>query len=137
MQKQSFLVNFRVSPQMLNPRSEQVARAPYNTVNRIAFRQQQLRQIGTILSGDSGDQRGLGHGRGRSFITLERNRAWPVSVPVMLSDRRNTMKRLRARHLIMDPAIGLFQTIAQTGGWLPAENLSDQSIVAIAPIDAF
>jgi hypothetical protein len=42
---------------MLDARTEQVARAPHDPVNRITFLQEQLGQIRTVLSGNSGDQR--------------------------------------------------------------------------------
>src|SRR5437667_11527426 len=59
MQKQSVLVNPFIEPQMLDARTEQIARAPLDPVDRIAFLQEQLGQIRTVLSGNSRDQRGL------------------------------------------------------------------------------
>src|SRR5207244_2032642 len=44
---------------------------------------------------------------------------------------------LSAGHLVVDPAIGLFQAFTQTNGRLPPEHLLDASVVAIASVHAF
>ena len=56
MQKKAFLVDIFVAPQMLNARAEQVAGSPNDPVNLVTFLQQQLGQIGSILTGDAGNQ---------------------------------------------------------------------------------
>jgi hypothetical protein len=59
MQKQIFTVDLVVAPQMLDPRTQQVARPPHNPVNGVTFLQKQFGQIRAVLPGDSGDERNL------------------------------------------------------------------------------
>src|ERR1700731_3819931 len=59
MQKQSVTGNLFIVPQMFDARTEQIARAPHDSVDRVAFLQEQLGQIRAVLSGDAGDERGL------------------------------------------------------------------------------
>jgi hypothetical protein len=59
MQEKAFAVNVLIAPQMLDPRTEKITRPPNDSMNRISFFQEQFRQVGTILAGDSGYERGL------------------------------------------------------------------------------
>src|SRR5688572_11872539 len=43
---------------------------------------------------------------------------------------------LPARHLVLDPAVGDFKAVAQLRVRLPAEDLVDQRVVAVAAVDA-
>ena len=69
MEEQIFPINLCVQPQMLDPRTEQVARPPHDPVNSVAFLQKQLGQIRAVLSGDAGDQRGLTVNHGDELTT--------------------------------------------------------------------
>lgn len=44
---------------------------------------------------------------------------------------------LVADHFVVNPAVGHFEPVAQLGARFPAEDLLDEGIVAVAPIDAF
>src|SRR5690348_15736 len=59
MQEEPMAVDGIVGAQMLDPRTQQVARPPNDAMNRVASGQQQLAEIGTILAGDPGDERAL------------------------------------------------------------------------------
>src|SRR5262245_58381121 len=48
----------------------------------------------------------------------------------------NLLRLRLARHLVVDPAVGLFQTVAELRIRLPAEDLVDQRVVAVAAGDA-
>src|SRR4030095_3471263 len=41
---------------MLDARSQQIARAPHDSMHSVIFLQEQFRQIGTVLPSDSGNQ---------------------------------------------------------------------------------
>ena len=58
------LVDGFVRAQMFDARTQQVARPPNDAVHGVTFRQQQFGEIGTILTGDAGDEGTLrlGHG---------------------------------------------------------------------------
>ena len=56
MEKKPAPVDRIIGAQMLDARAQQVARAPDDPVNGIAFRQQQLSQVGAVLAGDAGNQ---------------------------------------------------------------------------------
>src|ERR1700704_556792 len=63
MEEQFFIVDLFVTPQVLDARSQQIARAPHDPVNRVTLFQEQLGQIGTVLSRDSGNERNFLHVR--------------------------------------------------------------------------
>ncbi len=54
-----------------------------------------------------------------------------------LREVRDLFRFLASSHLIVDPAVGDFEAIAQFGARFPAEDLLDEGIVAVATIDAF
>jgi hypothetical protein len=54
MEEQTLVVDLRIAPQMFD--SKQIARSAHNSMGGVAFFQQQLSQIRTILSGDAGDE---------------------------------------------------------------------------------
>src|SRR6202022_5020758 len=56
MEKQTLAVDLFVAPQMLNPRTEQIARPADDSMNRVALFQKQLSQIRAVLPGDAGDE---------------------------------------------------------------------------------
>src|SRR5712691_8966156 len=74
---------------MLDARSQQIARASHDSMHSVIFLQEQLRQIGTVLASDSGNQGnflGLFHLRSHrvlpSFVIIKRenNRVyWPFN----------------------------------------------------------
>src|SRR5450631_1606064 len=53
MQKEALSVNVFVAAQVLDPGTEKIARSPDDSVNSVAFLQQQLGQIRTVLAGDA------------------------------------------------------------------------------------
>src|SRR4029077_8226942 len=53
---------------MFDPRAEQVTRAPNDTVYGITFGEEQLSEIGPVLTGDAGDERAFRFRHGRSMI---------------------------------------------------------------------
>src|SRR5262245_31601463 len=53
---------------MFNPRAEQVARSPNDTVNHVTFGDEQLGEIRTVLPRDAGDERAFRFRHGRSMI---------------------------------------------------------------------
>jgi hypothetical protein len=57
MEKQTAVVNRLVTSQMLNTRSEEIASTAHDPVDGVILLQEQIGQIRSILSGDSGDQR--------------------------------------------------------------------------------
>jgi len=64
---------------MLDARSQQIARAPHDSMHSVIFLQEQFRQIGTVLASDSGNQGnflGLFHLRihrvSPSFVIIKR-----------------------------------------------------------------
>ncbi len=59
MEEQGLPINLWVPPQMLDPRTEQVARPAHDPVNGVPLLQKQLGQIRAVLSGDPRDERGL------------------------------------------------------------------------------
>ena len=61
MEKERFAVNVFVVAQMLDARAQQVARSPDDSVDRVAFSQQQLRKIRAVLSSNAGNQRSFFH----------------------------------------------------------------------------
>src|SRR5947199_2392831 len=79
VEKQASTVNFFIAPQMLDARSQQIARAPHDSMHSVIFLQEQFRQIGTVLASDSGNQGnflGLFHLRSNrvlpSFVIIKR-----------------------------------------------------------------
>ena len=64
---------------MFDPRAEQVARAPNDTVNGVAFGEEQFGEIGTVLTGDAGDERAFRFRHGRSMIqccAVDKSEPW-------------------------------------------------------------
>src|SRR5438093_11483345 len=62
------------------------------------------------------------------------------SPPEMLARRRRESWRSNARgrrHLVVNPAIRLLETITQARGRLPAKKFADQSVIAVASVNAF
>src|SRR2546423_9809446 len=59
MQKKTDAVNVRVDVKMIDAGSVEGARPPDYSVNLVAFCQQQIGQITSILAGDPGDQGAL------------------------------------------------------------------------------
>src|SRR5437762_11728377 len=64
---------------MFDARSQQIARAPHDSMHSVIFLQEQFRQIGTVLAGDSSNQSnflGLFHLRSNhvlpSFVIIKR-----------------------------------------------------------------
>src|SRR5437868_2297058 len=77
MEKERFAVNVFVVAQMLDARAQQVARSPDDSVDRVAFSQEQFRKIRTVLSSNAGNQRSFQsstHGFGETF---HRRRCFP------------------------------------------------------------
>src|SRR5207237_6876949 len=71
MEKQASIISSFIAPQMLNARSQQVARAPHDSMHSVIFLQEQFRQIGTILASYAGNQGNfLGHFHLRSNRVL-------------------------------------------------------------------
>jgi len=70
IQKQGFLENLRVGPEMVQVRSFALGRSSEDPVNFVVLGQQQLGQIGTILSFDAGDE-GAGHLKRKSNMDYE------------------------------------------------------------------
>ena len=66
MEKERLAVNVFVVAQMLDARPKEVARSPNDSVDRVAFSQEQLGKIRTVLSSNAGNQRSFFH---RSFET--------------------------------------------------------------------
>ena len=60
MKKQPFLINIFVSAQMFDPRPQQIACPANNSMHGVTFAQKQLAKIGTVLTGNTGDE-GLFH----------------------------------------------------------------------------
>ena len=56
MQKQSDAVYVRIGVEMINARSVERAGAANDPVDFVAFLQQQISQITSVLAGDAGDQ---------------------------------------------------------------------------------
>ena len=56
MEKQTLAVDLFVAPQMLDPRTQQIARPADDSMNGVAFFQKQLGQIRAVLAGDAGDE---------------------------------------------------------------------------------
>jgi hypothetical protein len=80
---------------MLDARSQQIARAPHDSMHGVTFLQEQFRQIGTVLASDSGNQGnflGLFHLRSNhvlpSFIIGKKgNGANPAAMVTCLMER--------------------------------------------------
>src|SRR5439155_3883294 len=75
VEKQASTVNFFIAPQMLDARSQQIARAPHDSMHSVIFLQEQFRQIGTVLASDSGNQ-----GNFLGLFHLRSNRVFPSFV---------------------------------------------------------
>src|SRR5262249_17955669 len=56
VEKETDAVDVRVLVKMIDPRGIKGAGAPDNSVNLVALRKQEVRQIGSILAGNPGDQ---------------------------------------------------------------------------------
>src|SRR5437763_4534988 len=69
VQEQILAVNLLVAQQMLDPRTEQIAGPPHDSVNSVTLLQKQLGQIRTILPGDSGDKGSLAVAHGVDLTT--------------------------------------------------------------------
>ena len=59
MQEKLAAVDRFIGAQMLDPRTEQVARPPNDPVNRRTFGEEQLRQVRAVLPGDAGNEGAL------------------------------------------------------------------------------
>jgi hypothetical protein len=59
MKKERLAVESFIPAQMLDSGTQEIARAPDDTMNGVSFFQKQFRQIGTVLTGDAGNQRGF------------------------------------------------------------------------------
>jgi hypothetical protein len=59
MQEETFVVHAFIASQMFDPRAQEIARSPDNSMNGVPFSEKQLRKVRTILAGDAGDKRSL------------------------------------------------------------------------------
>ncbi len=56
-------------PQMLDPRTQQIARPAHDPMNGVSLLQKQFGQIRTVLTGNSGDKRNLAVAHGDDLTT--------------------------------------------------------------------
>ena len=68
VEKEPVAVDGCIRAKMFDSGSHQVARAPNDTVNGIAFAEKQLGEIRTVLTGDAGDERAFRFRHDRSMI---------------------------------------------------------------------
>src|SRR6266496_3251950 len=59
MQKQSYAVDVRIGIKMIDPRSVECTRAPDDPVDLVAFPEQKIGEIASVLSSDPCDERFL------------------------------------------------------------------------------
>src|SRR6266481_4430781 len=96
MEKKRLAVNVFVAAQMLDARTREIARPPDDAVDRVAFFQEQLREIRAVLSGNAGNQCGFfvfGHGSGTPVTTIQRTHPFPQDRTFRIKERRFTNRR--------------------------------------------
>ena len=70
MEEEPVTVNRLIRAQMVDTGTEEIARSPNDTMNRVSFLEEQLRQIRAILTGDARNQRRLRLCHARSMIEV-------------------------------------------------------------------
>ena len=68
MEKELVTINGLIGAQMFDPGAEQVACSPNDTVNGVAFGEEQLGEVRAVLTGDTGDKCAFRFRHGRSMI---------------------------------------------------------------------
>jgi hypothetical protein len=93
MEKKTFIVDLFIAPEMLDARTEKVARSPNDSMNRIALSQKQLREVGTILPRDPGNEGGL-------WVLLHRSDFVQPSIHECLPPHKDEQARLSSGHFV-------------------------------------